>query len=123
MADEQKFYPRGEVSIGGTLKEITGVSVSTNRGVRLTHSIAMSPSGWSSGNKEVTGTFDMEIPEGGQERDWFEAWRNNSRLVATVKLPGETRILNIVVGQEQIQMRSDGPVTRNISFVGWWTLP
>jgi hypothetical protein len=121
VADDVKFYPKGEIALGGTLNEITRVNIRSASGTRLKHSIAKTPSGYVRGNREVSVSFSMEMPEGGQERDWFADWLSGSKKVAAVKLPGETRILNIVVSEESVSMSPEDAVQREISAVGWWS--
>ena len=121
MADEVKYYPKGEVSLGGTLHEVTRVSVRSSNGIRLTHTITRSPAGWKKGVKEVTCSLSMEMPEGGQERDWFAKWLDGQSPDAMgVKLPGETRVLYLLVNEESLNMSPEDAVQREIGTVGWW---
>ncbi len=116
-----QFFPKGEIATGGgSLEQVTNLSVTTRNGLKTRHSLRRSPSGFSLGNQEVSVSFQAEIPESGSEEPWFNNLRTGERRTARIKIPGEIRELLFVVGEEEITLSMEDGVTARIQGQGAW---
>lgn len=119
MSDAFPNYPRGGIAMGnGDLVQVTNVKGKYTNGAKLKHSIKKTPSGYTLGHREVSGTFETEVPEGGMERDWWDLVRNGTVKQVRIKFPGTTKALDIVCSDLDFELPSDDAIKKTIGFIG-----
>jgi hypothetical protein len=119
MSDELLNYPRGTVATGnGDLTQVTNLKGKYSNGAKLKHSLRKSPSGYTLGVKECSGSFDLEIPESGEERDYWSLVKDGTVKRLRIKIPGTTKAINIVVSDLDFELPSDDAIKETVSFIG-----
>jgi hypothetical protein len=123
MADDTDLLPeytKGQFSLspGGRLRQCKNVRMSFTNGARLKHSMAASPSGYSTSYREVGGSFSTEIPKAGAERDYIDAVVTGKLKQGRLEIPGTTITVALVIGNVEIAAQDDDAVTMSISFIG-----
>lgn len=89
MSESLQRYPRGQIGHGsGALVEVENVKLSITTNTKLKHTIARSPSGYTTGTNEATLSFKMNIGEFGQERDFYTSLINGVVESFRLMLPG-----------------------------------
>lgn len=119
MSDELLQYPRGTVAMGnGDLTQVVNLKLKVSRGAKLKHTLRKTPSGYTTGHQEVSGTFDVEIPETGEERDYWKMVATGEVKQLRVKIPGTTKALLIVASDLELELPSDDAIKETVSFIG-----
>lgn len=69
--DLVRFTP-GQLAVGsGKLRDATMAKFSYKNNAKLKHSMMKSPNGFVIGTRECSGSFEVDVPETGPERDYF----------------------------------------------------
>lgn len=121
MSDnEQKQYPRGQVSFGaGDLQQCMNAKFTFGNGAKVVSTLRRNPSGIVLGNKSVSVTFETKIDEDGAERDWFRKVNEGSPEQARFKFPGgATKTINCVASQVDADFTAEDGVNCSITLVG-----
>lgn len=120
MADsELKLYPRGQLSFGpGDMAQVTSVRMSFTNSGKLKHTLKKSPSGKVLGNKEVSGSFDMEIDEDGPEREVFDRIRTGSDVNLRLKIPKVTKNIVVFLTSVDLDIPLDDAVKFTVNYLG-----
>jgi hypothetical protein len=124
MADDTilPVYPRGDVSLGGgSLVTVKDVRVTARSGRRLKHSLRRTPSGVTEGQRELDVALSVEIPETGDERDWWALFLSGTKQSIRLKLPGQTREIIAVLSEESFGMTVEDAIQHGLTFIGWWS--
>ena len=89
MSETLQRYPRGSLGHGpGALVEVENVKLTITTNAKLKHTIAASPSGYTTGTNEATLSFKMLLGENGPERDFYEELRAGTVNSFRLMLPG-----------------------------------
>ncbi len=89
MSDSLQKYPRGQIGHGpGALVEVENVKLAINPNVKLKHTLARTPSGYTTGVREATLSFKMNVGETGPERDFYSALDAGTVQGFRLLLPG-----------------------------------
>jgi hypothetical protein len=119
MSDELQQFPRGVVAMGnGDLTQVTNLKVKASNNAKLKHSLRKSPSGFVLGNKECSGSFDLDVPETGEERDWWGMVKDGTVKQLRIKIPGTTKAINIVASDLDLELPTDDAIHETVSFIG-----
>jgi hypothetical protein len=121
MADnEQKQYPRGQVSFGaGDLIQCINAKFTFVNGAKVQSTLRRNPSGVILGNKSVTANFDCKVDEDGPERDWVGLVNSGKPQQARFKFPGgKTYTLNVTVSQLDAASSMEDGCDHNVTLVG-----
>src|SRR5262245_61584142 len=100
MEDELLSHPIGQIQCNGSqmMQATMGKFSFTNNG-KTTHSLAKSPSGTHTGNRECTGSVEIDLSEAGPEQDWIGMVRTGKKVSFTYELPTlNVEILGILTG-------------------------
>lgn len=118
--DEYQVYPKGQISYGpgGLLRQVTNVTVMYTRNRKNVHTLASSPSGYSNGLRELSGTFSIVVPKSGFERDYFADLDNDVANQARLSIPGTNIVFLCVLSQAQITAPTDGEVQFQVDWIG-----
>jgi hypothetical protein len=119
MSDDLAQYPRGAVAMGnGDLIQVTNVKLKLSNGAKLKHTLRKSPSGFVLGHLECSGSMEIEIPETGAEKDYWTMVQNGDVNQIRLKLPADTRAVNIVASSMDLELPSDDAIKQTVEFVG-----
>jgi hypothetical protein len=119
VSDDLAQYPRGAVAMGnGDLIQVTSVKLKITNNAKLKHTLRKSPSGFVLGHLECSGSMEIEIPETGVERDYWEMVVNGAVNQVRLKLPADTRAVNIVASSMDIELPSDDAIKQTVEFIG-----
>lgn len=89
MAENLEKYPRGQIGHGsGALVQVENVKVTNTPNGKLKHTLARSPSGYTTGTREAMLSFKMLIGETGPERDFWSALEAGNVENFRLLLPG-----------------------------------
>lgn len=89
MSESLEKYPRGQIGHGpGALVEVENVKLTNTANGKLKHTLARSPSGYTTGTREAMLSFKMLIGENGPERDFWTALEAGSVESFRLLLPG-----------------------------------
>lgn len=89
MSETLQRYPRGALGHGpGALVEIENVKLTITTNAKLKHTLAASPSGYTTGTNEATLSFKMLVGENGVERDFYTELRAGTVNSFRLMLPG-----------------------------------
>jgi hypothetical protein len=117
---EQLSYPRGQMSMGpgGRLLQVTDVRATVSNSASNQHTLAKTPSGTFTGNRECAGSFSCIVDEKGLERTYFEAVKSGRRQQARVEIPKVGIVFDVVIGSVDMALNTNGPVAVSVSWVG-----
>ena len=119
MSDELLNYPRGTVAMGnGDLTQIVNLKGKYSNNAKLKHTLRKSPSGFTLGHRECSGTFDLEIPETGEERDYWTMVKEGQVKQLRIKIPGTTKAINIIASDLDFELPSDDAIKESVGFIG-----
>lgn len=120
MADQDlKLYPTGQIGFGsGNLKEATLGRWSFVNGANLRHSLAKTPSGFTLGNKEVTGSIEFEVSETGLERSVVDDVENGQRRNFRFKDATDTYEIQGVINQVDWETSRGDAIRVVANFIG-----
>jgi hypothetical protein len=118
--NEQLAYPRGQMSMGpgGRLLQVTDVQMQYTNSAANQHTLARTPSGTFTGNREMAGSFNVIVDEKGVERTYLDAVKSGKRRQARLEIPKSNIVLDVVIGSAAIGISTNGPVTYSCGFVG-----
>lgn len=117
--DELKLYPTGQIGLGtGNLKEATLGRWSLTNGATLRHSLAASPSGFTMGNHEVSGTIEFEVSENGLERDVINDVANGQRRNFRFKDALDTYEIQGILNQVDWEATRGEAIKVTANFIG-----
>lgn len=119
MADDQKFYPKGQIAMGsGDLIDVTNVRHEiTNNGKQI-HTLRQSGAGMFRGNEETTVSFDATVSEDGPERDYLKMVKKGQIKQLRIKIPGETLTVNGMATKRSLEFSTDNEIKFSIEFKG-----
>jgi hypothetical protein len=119
MGDSLQRYPRGQIGHGsGALIEVENVDLDVKTNSKLKHTLARTPSGYTTGTREATLSFKMNIGENGPERDFYTALDNGSVQGFRLLLPGAlTFRVTGVVNSNKYGVPLDDAVTVDIEVI------
>lgn len=119
MGDSLQRYPRGQIGHGsGALVEVENVDLDVKTNSKLKHTLARTPSGYTTGTREATLSFKMNIGENGPERDFYTALDNGSVQGFRLLLPGAlTFRVTGVVNSNKYGVPLDDAVTVDIEVI------
>jgi hypothetical protein len=120
MSDEMPIYPRGAIAMdSGDLIQVTNFKVSQKKnGTKILHTLRVEGSGIVIGNEETEVSFDYNVPETGQERDYLSLVRKGKIKKLRVKIPGETFAVVGVCSGRELEVPHDDAIKSSISFMG-----
>lgn len=119
MSQDLPIFPRGTVAMGsGDLTQVTTFKIKITNGAKLKHSLRKSPSGVTFGHREVSGSFDVEVPEAGEERDYWEMVAAGTIKTLRIKIPGRTLAVTIATSDIEMELPSDDAIKQTVSYVG-----
>ncbi len=119
MADEMKLYPHGSIAMGnGDLIQVINVKLDFKNGAKLKHTLRKTPSGVTIGTKECSVSFDFEVDEDGEERDYMEFCQAGTIKQLRLKIPGKTYTVNGVYDSVSIEAPLDDAVKGSCNFIG-----
>jgi hypothetical protein len=119
MSDDLLLFPRGVVAMGnGDLTQVVNLKGKYSNNAKLKHTLRKSPAGYTLGVKECSGSFDLEIPETGEERDYWSLVKAGTVKQLRIKLPGTTKAINIVVSDLDFELPSDDAIKETVGFIG-----
>lgn len=120
MSDQMPIFPRGAIAMdNGDLIQVTNVKVSQELvGTKIKHSLRKSGAGIVLGNEETKVTFDYEVPESGQERDYMKLVRTGKVKKLRIKIPGETFAVVGVIPKRDLDLPLDDAVKGSVEFMG-----
>ena len=118
MADNLKKYPRGQIGHGaGQLISVENVTLDMNFNTKLKHTLARSPSGYTTGTREAMLSFKMNIGESGPERDFWSALESQTVQGFRLLLPGGlTFRITGVTSKFDIDVPLDDAVSVELEF-------
>ena len=123
MANDLLDYPRGQISLGtGKLAQATMTRMTYTQGRRLKHTIRRSPSGFVTGNHEVSGSISTIIDEEGPERDYFALVKSGAQKQFRYEIPGQGVVVVGVFSQVSAEIPTDDAVSVSADFVGKLTV-
>lgn len=102
----------------GDLAQVTNFKVKLTNGAKLKHTLRKSPSGVVFGHRECSGSFDVEVPEGGEERGYWEMVANQEIKQIRIKIPGRTLAVDIATSDIEMELPSDDAIKITCTYVG-----
>jgi hypothetical protein len=118
MADTLKRYPRGQIGHGsGALISVENAKLAINPNVKLKHTLARTPSGYTTGVQEATLSFKMNIDEDGPERDFYASLKVGSIENFRLLIPGVTWRVNGPISKHDVDVPLDDAVTIDIEVM------
>jgi hypothetical protein len=102
----------------GDLIQVTNVKLKVTNNAKLKHTLRKSPSGFVLGHTECSGSMEIEIPEIGAERDFWTMVKEGEVNQIRLKLPADTRAVNIVASSLDIELPSDDAIKQTVEFIG-----
>jgi hypothetical protein len=120
MSDsELKQHPRGQIAIGGgELQKATMGRFTVTNNAKLKHTLRFSPSGYVLGNKECSGTIEVDVDEDGLESDWYEDIENGQRKLFRFKIPTLLKQIDGVCSSADTELPLDDACKLTVSFIG-----
>jgi hypothetical protein len=121
MADDDlPDFPKGQFSMtpGGQLRQVTQVNMRLANGAKLKHSLAVSPSGFVKGTKDLGGSFTMEVPRKGLERDILENIDKATPQQGRLEIPGTAIVAKIVLTNADITASTEDAVQFRVDYIG-----
>lgn len=121
---EFTYYPGGALANGnGELEHVANAKLDINTNTALVHMLSKSPSGYKRGNKDVSGSFDGEIPATGEEKNWINEALLGTPQTFRFKIPNSVKIIKGVLSTVGYTMAAGDTVKYSIAFVGMITNP
>ena len=119
MSDSLQKYPRGQIGHGpGALVEVENVKLTNTNNAKLKHTLARTPSGYTTGTREASLSFKMNIGENGPERDFWNAMDAGSVEGFRLLLPGGlTYRVTGVVNKTDFDMPLDDAVSVDVEVM------
>lgn len=116
---EFQVYPGGQLAIGNGVREhVSDAKLDADNGAALVHMLAASPSGWKMGNREITGSFDGQIPAEGEEADYLNQVLLGKPATFRFKIPGTVKIIEGVLKSLNYTMAAGDSVKYSVNFIG-----
>lgn len=118
MAETLAKYPRGQIGHGpGPLVDVETVKLTKTNNAKLKHTLARTPSGYTTGTVEAMLTFKMLVSESGPERDFATSLKNGSAENFRLLLPGgNTWEITGVTSKHDIDVPLDDAVSIDLEF-------
>lgn len=118
MSDSLGKYPRGQIGHGsGALVEVENVKLTNTTNTKLKHTLARSPSGYTTGTREAMLSFKMNVGESGPERDFWSALESQTVQGFRLLLPGGlTFRITGVTSKFDIDVPLDDAVSVELEF-------
>lgn len=122
MPQSQEFlnYPKARIALGaGDLVQVTNFTLDTKNGAKLKHTLRKKGAGATTGVEEGSLKFDMDVDEGGIERDYFGMLQSGAKQKVRCALPGgQTRLFVGRVASETIDQPLDDACKVSIEMIG-----
>lgn len=119
MSDSFKSYPRGAIAMGGgDLMQVTNVKIDTGNGGKIKHTLRKRGAGAVLGNEETTVSFDFEVDEDGQEREYLKMVKKGQIKQLRIKIPGETITVNGIFTKRTLDLPLDDAIKGTMEFLG-----
>lgn len=116
---EFQIYPGGQLAIGNGVREhVSDAKLDADNGATLTHMLAASPSGYKLGNREVSGSFDGQIPADGEEEDYLGQVMLGKPVTFRFKIPNSVKVLQGVLKSINYTMKAGDSVSYSVNFIG-----
>lgn len=116
---ELQNHPRGQIVYAGSqLMSATLGKFTLNPNVSLKHTLARTPNGYVYGVQDCSGSFEVDTPETGPERDWIAEVQAKKVKKITFEIPTLQYEIEMVLGQVDMDVPLDNAVHFVINFVG-----
>lgn len=119
--DILRSYPTGQFALGkGELVQITSFEWDFTNNAKAVATLREKMSGVTTGSQPVTGSFEIVVPAEGPERDYFQLVESGSPQQGTVKIPGVTKALRLVISKIRGSITIEDGVKMTAEYVGKW---
>jgi hypothetical protein len=116
---EFQVYPGGQLAIGNGVREhVSDAKLDADNGAALVHMLASSPSGWKMGNREISGSFDGQVPAEGEEADYLNLVMLGKPQTFRFKIPNSVKIIEGVLKTLNYTMAAGDSTKYSVNFIG-----
>lgn len=116
---EFQVYPGGQLAIGNGVREhVSDAKLDADNGAKLVHMLAQSPSGYTLGNREITGSFDGMIPAEGEEADYLSQVMLGKPVTFRFKIPNSVKIIKGVLKSVNYTLATGDGTKYSVNFIG-----
>lgn len=118
--DDFLRYPKAQMSLGaGDLVQVTNFKLTTKNNAKTKHTLRRNGAGSTLGTTDAELSFDMEVDERGQEREYAEMLFSGTAQTVRIKLPGgKVVVFTGVVNTEDLDQPLDDALKVSISMNG-----
>jgi hypothetical protein len=113
-------FPRGQISVGGDLRQAREGELSLNNNASLVYTLRKEgkPAGVVKGNEDCTGSFVLLIDEDDRDQNWMSICKKMEGKNFQYKSPKITDIVEGVVQQVTIRFPDGGAIEMTINLIG-----
>lgn len=116
---EFQVYPGGQLAIGNGVREhVSDAKLDADNGAALVHMLAASPSGYKLGNREISGSFDGQIPAEGEEEAYLTTVMLGKPVSFRFKIPNSVLVIQGVLKSVNYTMKAGDSVSYSVNFIG-----
>lgn len=112
-------YPPGQLAIGaGELEHVATAKLDAANNAKLMHTLKSSPSGWTKGNNDLSGSFDGFVPSTGEELKLIKLVAQGKKQTFRFKIPGEVFVIVGVLTSVNYTMAAGESTNYSANFIG-----